>query len=29
MAMKIFVAAAGVILIGLINWYFLFSRKKA
>jgi plastocyanin domain-containing protein len=28
LALKIFVTAAGVILIGLINWYFLFSRRK-
>ena len=28
MAMKILVTAAGIILIVLINWYFLFSRRK-
>jgi plastocyanin domain-containing protein len=27
MVVKIIVAAAGVILIALINWYFLFSRR--
>jgi len=28
MTMKILVTAAGIILIVLINWYFLFSRRK-
>jgi len=28
MTAKILVTAAGIILIGFINWYFLFSRRK-
>ena len=28
MLSKILVSLGGVILIGLVNWYFLFSRKK-
>ncbi len=28
MTMKILVTAAGIILIGLINWYFLLSRRR-
>ncbi len=29
MAMKILVAAAGIVMIVLINWYFLMSRRKS
>jgi plastocyanin domain-containing protein len=29
MAIKILVAAAGIVVIVLINWYFLFSRRKS
>jgi plastocyanin domain-containing protein len=29
MAIKILVAAVGVVVIVLINWYFLMSRRKS
>ncbi len=29
MVIKILVAAAGVVLIVLINWYFLFARRRS